>query len=59
MPVHLLDDNANEAALLDAVAEIEYWNDLVVRGKIKREHAQGYVDAQKNIIRIKRAVLAR
>jgi hypothetical protein len=37
--------------------EVEWWNDLVRRGIIKAEHAQGYIDTENRIIKIKRDVL--
>ena len=45
------------AELRRELDEVKWWEDRVRRGLVKREHAEGYIQAAKRIIRIKRHVL--
>ena len=45
------------AELKLALDEVNWWNERVASGLVKPEHAKGYIDAQRNIIRTKRHVL--
>jgi hypothetical protein len=45
------------AELRRELDEVKWWEDRVRRGLVKREHAEGYIQAAKRIIRTKRHVL--
>jgi hypothetical protein len=45
------------AELKREIDEVKWWEDLVRRGLIKQEHAEGYIQNSKRIIRTKRHVL--
>jgi hypothetical protein len=45
------------AELKRELDEVKWWEDRVRRGLVKREHAEGYIQASKRIIRTKRHVL--
>jgi hypothetical protein len=52
----LFQERAN-AELKLALDVVKWWNERVASGLVKAEHAKGYIDAAKNIIRTKRHVL--
>jgi hypothetical protein len=37
--------------------EVKWWEDRVRRGLVKRAHADGYIQAAKRVIRMKRHIL--
>jgi len=45
------------AELKRELDEVKWWEDRVRRGLVKREHAEGYIQVSKRIIRTKRHVL--
>jgi hypothetical protein len=45
------------AELKRELDEVKWWEDRVRRGFVKREHAEGYIQVSKRIIRTKRHVL--
>jgi hypothetical protein len=45
------------AELKRELDEVKSWEDRVRRGLVRREHAEGYIQASKRIIRTKRHVL--
>jgi len=47
-----------EAELKFNLDEVAWWNDMVVRGTIKAEHAKGYIDAAQEIITTKHFILS-
>ncbi len=46
------------AELKLALDEVRFWDDLVARGKVSREHAAGYARAANGIIKTKRFILS-
>jgi hypothetical protein len=45
------------AELRRELDEVKWWEDRARRGLVKREHADGYIQTSKRIIRTKRHVL--
>lgn len=45
------------AELKLSLDEVQWWTERVACGLIKAEHAQGYIDLENRIIKIKRDVL--
>jgi hypothetical protein len=46
------------AELKLALDEVGFWDDLVSKGRVNREHAAAYLSAAKNIIKTKRFILS-
>ena len=45
------------AELKREIDEVKWWEDRVRRGLVKREHAEGYIQTSKRVIKTKRHVL--